>query len=553
VKITVNACNAFNYCRRFYVYLLLVIVLTGCGGGATGNSQLKIGHISPEALTAGYDSVLTIEGDGFTKGSIAYLNDKPETTTYQGAYRLGVKIPAVDILVMGNYELTVDNPDGEKSNAITVNVGPNAPTITSFTPSSVAAGSPGFQLDLHGNFIPQSTVLFNGQSRPTHYVSNYELTANITTSDVGTAQTGIVSVQNSASAGGNTSSPVYLEIGYSLKYMSQFVNHLVWDAVNQVLYASVPSNDYYGPTKSHGDSVIAIDPYTLEVISSVQLEGNPDALALSGDSKYLYVGIDGDSSVSPYIQRLTLPGLGKDISWSAGSALTTSNTPIDIEVSPDDPETTAVLYGNRTPNYLDGSKIVIYDNSVARSTTVAPSANDFYSVQWGIDNSTLYAAHLDSSTPYDDLDIFTVTSGGLNFSNSYQTSQYSSQNGRIRFDRNNDLIYSDVGSVIDVTGNTLGIYAPCNTQGVSGASTIEDVGVNKFFSANSFFYQGATLNIEVCSNNLSTYGYLGKIVVPTGTLETLGIIRYGSDGLVFFSKELDKLFFINGQFVSAIP
>ena len=80
------------------------------------------------------------------------------------------------------------------------------PTITSLSPSSASAGSPAFTLTVTGTqFISASQILWNGNSVPTTYVSSTSLKAQIPASDLSSAGTANVAVQNPAPGGGTSS------------------------------------------------------------------------------------------------------------------------------------------------------------------------------------------------------------------------------------------------------------------------------------------------------------------------------------------------------------
>jgi hypothetical protein len=86
-------------------------------------------------------------------------------------------------------------------------VNPNpTPTAASLTPSLSLAGAPGFNLTVTGaNFLPSSTVQWNGSPRPTTFGSSTSLQAAITAADIATAGTAMVSVATPAPGGGTSS------------------------------------------------------------------------------------------------------------------------------------------------------------------------------------------------------------------------------------------------------------------------------------------------------------------------------------------------------------
>ncbi len=89
-----------------------------------------------------------------------------------------------------------------------------APTITSISPSSVTAGSPGFTLTVNGTgFVRGSIVQVNGAARTTTIVSATQLTAGILASDIVTPGTDQITVFNPAAAApGGTSAPSPLAV-----------------------------------------------------------------------------------------------------------------------------------------------------------------------------------------------------------------------------------------------------------------------------------------------------------------------------------------------------
>src|SRR5690606_16803279 len=82
-----------------------------------------------------------------------------------------------------------------------------SPAVGGLAPSAAVAGSEGLVLTVTGSdFVPSSTVQWNGVTRPTTYVSAGELRATLTAADL--AEPGSVPVTVSTPApGGGTSVP----------------------------------------------------------------------------------------------------------------------------------------------------------------------------------------------------------------------------------------------------------------------------------------------------------------------------------------------------------
>jgi len=77
------------------------------------------------------------------------------------------------------------------------------PKLTSLTPPSVSAGSPGFVLTVNGTgFSPQSVIFFNGSGIQSIFQSGSELTANISSSFIATPGNATIEVQTPQPGGG---------------------------------------------------------------------------------------------------------------------------------------------------------------------------------------------------------------------------------------------------------------------------------------------------------------------------------------------------------------
>jgi hypothetical protein len=79
----------------------------------------------------------------------------------------------------------------------------NRPYLSSLSPSSVVAGSPGFTIAIKGyGFLPTDIVAWQGSPKTGTYVSSQEITAQIDASDI--AQAGIAAVAIYRAVGSST-------------------------------------------------------------------------------------------------------------------------------------------------------------------------------------------------------------------------------------------------------------------------------------------------------------------------------------------------------------
>lgn len=164
--------------------------------------------ISPStAIAGGAAFTLTVNGNNFTANSTVNWNGNARTTTFVSATQLTAAIPATDIATAGTASVTVVTPapGGGTSNAQTFTINNPTPAITSLSPNSATAGGAAFTLTVNGTgFISSSTVWWNGALRTTQFVSATQVTASISASDIASAGTASVVVQNQSPGGGSS-------------------------------------------------------------------------------------------------------------------------------------------------------------------------------------------------------------------------------------------------------------------------------------------------------------------------------------------------------------
>jgi len=170
----------------------------------------------PGAVAGGGDFALDVLGSNFVTGSVVQWKGSPRTTKFMSSGQLTATIYAADIALPGAALVTVVNPPpgGGESTAVSFTINNPMPAITSFSPPTAVAGTPGLTLTVIGvNFVPGAVVRWNGQDRTTTPVDSTHLSAAITPADVAVAGTALVTVFNPA-PGGGTSSPAPFTIGY---------------------------------------------------------------------------------------------------------------------------------------------------------------------------------------------------------------------------------------------------------------------------------------------------------------------------------------------------
>lgn len=203
----------------------LTVVNPSPGGGTSNGLSFTINNpaptlngISPNSATAGGNGfTLTVNGSNFVNGSSVQWGGSPRATTFVSSTQLTAAIQATDIASAASVSVTVANPapgGGVSSGqTFTISQAQNPlPTITTLDPASATAGGTAFTLTINGtNFINSSTVWWNGNARPATFVSSAQLTATISASDIASAGTAVVTVNN-PSPGGGSSNPATFTI-----------------------------------------------------------------------------------------------------------------------------------------------------------------------------------------------------------------------------------------------------------------------------------------------------------------------------------------------------
>lgn len=479
----------------------------GQGGGSTSVSII-INFNDTTAQVSGLKIT-----DGNTSQTVS-LSISPETV---GATQTSFMINTSQ-LGTRNLKFECVCSDGLLSNPVTANfsVGPG---IQSFSPINIAAGGPSLVLTVMGvGFTTHSTIQWNGNNKPTTYVSPTLIQANLSTQDILNSGLARAIVVNPDSEGGATL-PISIPVNnVTAKVAGPIANDIAWDPFRQVIYASYPSN-----SGALGNRVASIDPTTGDIINSLNVGSEPNRLALSGDGNYLYVGLDGSSS----IQRLQLPNLTPDISIQLGSDPNYGPYyALDLQVAPGRPNTIAVSLGCRNLSVPAVGGIVVFDDTIARlnrGTGPTGLTNPYGSIQWGIDDTHLYACN--DETTGGDYYVFTVSSGGVYLVSDlpYIINPFYT---KIHFDTTNSMVYADSGQVlVPDTGVLMGTFS------ADGSMTTDPVNGLAYFAGINWIKSTNTLYMNCF--NLKTFSLLSTaslvwgngnpvLLQPSRTIKTPG-------------------------------
>jgi uncharacterized protein (TIGR03437 family) len=330
-------------------------------------------------------------------------------------------------------------------------------------------------------------------------------------------------------------------------------NSLAWDPSSQMIYLSLPSTD-----GSNGNAVQALNPATGSLGTNVFAGSEPNLLAVSSTGKYVYVGLDGSST----LQRLTLPDLELDIKIVLGN--NSFDGPFfasDVEASPVSDETVAVVRSVNGTSPAEEGGVVIYDNAVARPNPlcgfIQPGCTSsggelFDSIQWNADATLMFAAN-NEDTGFDFYTI-PVTSSGFGKVTDYG-GLVAGFGSNIHFDRVTKYVYDDNGSIIDPLAGTL-----VGTFAASGLM-VPDGSIGRAF----FIGQGTSGDgtYALTSFDMQRLTPIATVTISNVVGAPAHLIRWGSNGLAFTttSNRLSgvpgsAVYVLNGSFVappSALP
>lgn len=242
-------------------------------------SPLTLTSLSPDSASAGGPSfTLNAGGTGFTSNSVLMWNGNQLITTFVSSTELSAQVPAADVTTAGNASVSVYDPVNGTTGSLTFTIQPPVLGLNEVSPTSVVVGGPAFTLTTLGTgFTTSSTVLWNGSARPTTFISQSELLAQVSTADIAAVGTASVAVQDSTSPVGTTSAQSVTITPASIDATSYQMNTAHTGAVNfkSVTFpaSSLWSMDVGGPAS-----------YALivgsRVFVTVSENGNSELLAL---------------------------------------------------------------------------------------------------------------------------------------------------------------------------------------------------------------------------------------------------------------------------------
>lgn len=188
--------------------------------GKSGSAAVILPNPSPTIFAlSGYTIPagtpgLTIgaSGTGFVESTVVRWNGSPRKTYFRGPQFVRFELTAADLALNGTGLVTIYNPapGGGTSGTHVVTITSGVPAITTLSPVNSQAWLSGATLTVNGaGFATNAVVRWNGQDRPTTFVSPSQVTAAIPGSDLLGTSTNQITVFNPAPGGGLSSAVTF--------------------------------------------------------------------------------------------------------------------------------------------------------------------------------------------------------------------------------------------------------------------------------------------------------------------------------------------------------
>jgi uncharacterized protein (TIGR03437 family) len=197
----------------------VTVFTPGTGGGTSGAQTFTIqscnpvpamDSIAPNTIVVNTAFRVTVNGMGFRLTSVVRWEGLNRPTTYVSETQLTAQIPASDVANVGTFDVNVFTPEpcgGASSNArFSVTTVNRVPTLTRVqSPANVTPGGGSFVLTLEGtDFSFNSVVRWNGQDRPTTFISATSISALIPAADIASPTVAQITVFTPTPGGGVT-------------------------------------------------------------------------------------------------------------------------------------------------------------------------------------------------------------------------------------------------------------------------------------------------------------------------------------------------------------
>jgi hypothetical protein len=387
-----------------------------------------------------------------------------------------------------------------------------APTVSTIAATLAAPAGTGALFVYGAGFFPNSTVLWNGQPRTTHYGGEGELAVDLLPADIQQVGEGQVVVTTPAPGGG--ASAASAATIYGRLQNIQVVNE-VFEPHSQLIYATIAKT-----SPANANSVVAIDPVMMKVVKTVLTGNGPEAIAVSDDGSMLYVGLNDTLSVT----QISLPGGTQNftvqlpaVSFNSFPPETHTSVASALKVVPAQPHTWLAGLCEPTGEPC-GLGVAVFDDATMRPTQEniqQLTANSFVFVN---DPTVVYSTEFNQSPP--DISAYKISSSGITRT---AISPFEPGVGGSPLASDGSLIYDSAGQVIDPSTLVTQFTYPQPSSGFP-----QPIGGFALDAANQRLYFAGPVPVS----SQPPFGNLLLTAVGQMTKSTIGQIYFSEESMV---------------------
>ncbi len=453
--------------------------------------------ISPTSASLGAPAfTLSVAGANFTTNSIIEWNGTPLTTTFVTSDQLTAQVPATDLSTAESVPVSVaisaTNSGGPPPIDFAV-IAPTALTLVSVSPPTVYAGGPPFSLTILGyGFDSASVAQWNGSALSTKYVSAQELLAQNPATDIASAGSAAVTVQNASQ--GVTSSVSTVTIAPPLKDAVALQMNPAHSGAVEFNSVSLPSTSSWAVNVGGTPSYALIADGKVFVTVQMASGSNPSSELLALDQKtgataWGPISVSGQANATydggtVFVVSAPITGAADLLAYDAATGVQEWSTLL-----------TGQYFFSSGPTAADG---YVFTGGAGSGGTLYAVEEGSGAIAW-----TAPVMNGDDSTP-------AVTADGLYVTYPCQVYDFRPATGETIWSENSGC--EGGGGATPVEANGV-LYAPSVSTGVDGSVLNAETGANE-----------GTYAADVLPAFTATTGYflqsgtLRAISVPSGTI-----------------------------------
>jgi hypothetical protein len=336
-----------------------------------------------------------------------------------------------------------------------------------------------------------------------------------TLSSVGLGTTSVT-----ASLGGLKSNTVSVTVS-DVKVIQIATNDLIYDSLSKKLYASQPGTQ---------GRITMIDPVTGSIGQSVMVGNEPNRLAISDDSQFLYVSIDNENAV----KRLTLPTLTTNLTFPLDNLAPVTREYLcgkEIRVVPGNPRTVVIaisghLIASRSCTFNEPDGVAVYQDGL-KLPNVWTGFPFVHLLEFSDSPSLLFGAGTFSPGSISRL---SVTASGLSLIDSNTLANWPGRDFKFL----DGMLYTASGDVINAS-----TYAVAGSYSNIGAFSLRpDANSKRLFAVTVAGADESVATVQAFDlNTLSPNGSLDVTNLAVTAMPQYprytSLVRWGSDGLAF--------------------